>query len=850
MRRLSFTLIALMFCAGVYYYWYTHLLKERHEEEQEEVSKMAPYDYFEMARNYPDFTMDTKAFNKAVGECYADIRKQSKTNPFSAAWTQEGPTNIGGRIVCLAVHPTNSNIIFAGSVYGGIFKSTDGGNNWRPVFDSTAYLSIGCITIDKTNPDIMYAGTGDPSTAFTAFTGNGIYKSTNGGETWNYLGLAQTGVVAKIAIHPTNNQIVFAATMGFLMRRDNNKGLYKSIDGGVTWNSVLYVDNETGAMDVVIHPSNPQIMYATTMRRIRTNKESIVYGNTTGLYKSIDGGNTWGELTSGLPPKPWCKVTVELHPTQTNSLFASVVNQQLQLEGIYKSVNSGSSFQPLNITTIDTNALGGFGWYFSEVRVNPFNANHIFLQGVDLWESLDGGNSWDYGAPEWYKYIVHADKHNLQFLSASAYLLATDGGVYKTTNTGTTWNKLSNFPITQFYHVKVNPWEPGVYYGGAQDQGTSKGNALSMNTWQRVLGGDGFRPEFSNTDQSIMWASTQNGKIYYSTENGINFSLATNGVDDADRKNWDSPYLLSKHNKSAYLGTQYVYLADDYSFPFFLKISPDLTDGNIFGAAFHTISALKQHEAKAQNIYAGTSDGNVWRSTDWGGAWQNITTTLPDRYVTNFATSFLDSNLVYVTHSGYRSDENIPHIHRSKNNGTTWENISGNLPSFAINDVLSFSKNDSILAVATDGGVYITTDAATSWTRMGSNMPVFPVFDLDYDPANYKIIAGTFARSMMSYDVSSLFKKDPDPIGLNENTILAQMKVYPIPVAESVSVELPEPYRYERMAVVNVTGQRMFATNTVSHTQNIQTANWNNGIYFLMVYVEGIKTPIVKKMVK
>lgn len=850
MKRLILTTISLMCCIGIYYYWQTQLLGGREQEEHEGNEKMAPYEYFEMARNYPDFTMDTKAFHKALGECYADMRKQAKANPFSGTWVQEGPTNIGGRIVCLAVHPFNSNILFAGSVYGGIFKSTDGGNSWRPVFDSTAYLSIGCITIDKSHPNIMYAGTGDPSTAFTAFTGNGIYKSTNGGETWSYLGLAQTGVVAKIAVHPTNNQILFAATMGFLMRRDNNKGLYKSTDGGATWNSVLFVDNETGAMDVVIHPANPLLMYATTMRRIRTNKESLVYGNTTSLYKSIDGGNTWGELTNGLPPKPWCKVNIELHPTQSGTLFASVVNRQLQLAGIYKSVNSGGLWQPLNTVDIDTNALGGFGWYFGEIRVNPFNTNHLLLQGVDLWESTNGGNNWGYGAPQWYQYIVHADKHYIHFLSATSYLLATDGGVYKTTDAGTNWTKLSNFPITQFYHVKVNPWEPGIYYGGAQDQGTSKGNAAQMDGWQRVLGGDGFRPEFSNTDQNIIWASTQNGRIYYSTENGINFTSATDGVDETDRKNWDSPYLLSKYNHNAFLGTQYVYKADDYSFPFFQKTSPDLTDGNIFGAAFHTISALKEHECVSNYLYAGTSDGNVWRSTTNGVAWENITSTLPEHYVTNFATSFLDSNLVYVTHSGYRSNENAPHIHRSKNNGTTWESMSGNLPSFAINDVLTFSKNDSIVAVATDGGVYITTDAGTNWSRLGNNMPVFPVFDLDYDSINYKIIAGTFARSMMSYDVSSTFKKDPGPIGLNEDIISTQLRVYPNPVATSMVIQLPDLYKYERMSVVNIKGQRIFATHTVSEKQQVQTADWEDGVYFILVYIEGVKAPVVKKMVK
>jgi photosystem II stability/assembly factor-like uncharacterized protein len=851
MKRLALTLLALVACTTGYYFGYTQFVKEQGEEESEGPEKMAPYDYYEMARNYPDFTMDMKAFNKAISECYADMRRQAKTNPFNADWTQEGPTNIGGRIVCLAVHPSNANILFAGSVYGGIFKSTDGGNNWRPVFDSTAYLSIGCITIDRNNPNTMYAGTGDPSTAFTAFTGNGIYKSTDGGETWNYLGLNQTGVVAKIAVHPTNSQVLFAATMGFLMRRDSNKGLYRSTDGGITWSSVLYVDMETGVMDVVIHPSNPQILYATTMRRIRTNRESPVSGNTTGLYKSIDGGTTWGELTNGLPPKPWCKVNVELHPTQPNTVLASIVNQRLQLEGIFKSTNSGTSWQALNTEDIDTNALGGFGWYFGEVRINPFNVNQMFLQGVDLWESTNNGVNWEYGAPQWFQYVVHADKHDMHFFSANTYLLATDGGVYKTTDAGTTWIKLSNFPITQFYHVNVSPWEPGIYFGGAQDQGTSKGNVAQLDSWERVLGGDGFRMEFSNTDENIMWASTQNGRIYYSTQFGFNFSSATDGVAESDRKNWDSPYLLSKHNRNAFLGTQYVYKADDYSMPFFQAISPDLTDGNIFGASFHTISALKQHEVTSKNVYAGTSDGNVWRSKNEGGTWENITGTLPDRYVTSFATSFLNSNTLYVTHSGYRSDDNMAHIHRSTDNGTTWESIAGNLPSFAINDVLSFSKNDSILAVATDGGVYITTDAGTSWSRVGRNMPVFPVFDLAYDSINYKIVAGTFARSMMSYDVSSLFKKNPDPSGLTEKRVSMGLKIFPNPTVDELTISLPKIQNgYERFAVVNAKGQRLHAMDSPQETNRVQVSGWDDGMYFVLIYVKGISDPIVKKIIK
>lgn len=836
--------------ALVFVVWKQQQTELKNEALESKENKLAPYEFFEMARNYPDFEMNIQAFNTALAQCYQEMRAKAKTLNFGDSWKQEGPNNIGGRINCIAVHPTNNSIILAGSVFGGIFKSSDQGITWKPVFDSTAYLAIASIVYDVTNPNIVYAGTGDPSTAFTAFTGNGIYKSIDGGETWKYLGLKETGIVSKITIDPSDNKIMYAATMGFLMRRDNNKGLYKTIDGGLTWRNILFVDNETGVMDVLINPTTPAILYATTMRRIRTHQETITSGNATAIYKSIDGGNTWAKIITGLPPAPWCKVNIDMHPTQPNTLLASIVNSSWQLEGIFTSTNGGNNWTALNTSSIDENALGGFGWYFGEVRFNQFNTNEIFLQGVDLWKSTNGGNSWSYGAPEWYKYIVHADKHYLHFFSATNYLLATDGGVYQTKDAGNNWVKLSNFPITQFYRVKVNYWEDGTYYGGAQDQGTSKGNASDPNNWTRVLGGDGFRTDFSNDDPLIMYASTQNGRIFYSTFGGINFQLATSGVDATDRKNWDSPYLLSRHNKSVYLGTQFVYRADDYSLPLFDKISPDLTDGNIFGSQFHTISTLFQNNLTKDKLYAGTSDANVWRSIDEGRNWQNITAILPNKYVTSITGSFINEDVIYVSHSGYRSDAYLPHIHRSKNNGDTWEDISGNLPQFAINDVLTFSKNDSIIAVATDGGVYMTMDAGTSWERMGNNMPVFPVFDIDYDSVNAKLIAGTFARSMMSYDLSNIFKKDSIPIGLNEELFLSEMNIYPIPAKTSVTINLPSQYLYERIAIVNTNGQRMHAANRPSNKEQIEIDNWNNGVYFILVYVEGMKSPIVKKMVK
>ncbi len=815
------------------------------DAEMEAANKLAPFEYWEMARNYPDFKMDLQAFNQAVAQCKAGMNALGKSGAFNNAWTLEGPTNIGGRITCVAVSPLNPDIIFVGGAYGGIFKTTDGGAHWRPVFDSTAYLSIACITIDPDSANIMYAGTGDPSTSYTAFTGNGIYKSVDAGETWTYIGLKETGIVSKIVVHPTNNQIMYAATMGFLMRRDLNRGLYKTIDGGQNWTNILSLGNETGVMNVVLDKNSPQVLYATSMRRIRTEKETIVHGMSTAIFKSTNGGNTWDTLRSGLPQGPWCKVNIELSPSNSNILYASIVDTTLQLKGIYKSVNAGNTWQNINPAGLDTNALGAFGWYFGEIRLNPFRNGELFLQGVDLWKSTNNGANWNYGAPRWFTYEVHADKHAMHFYSADHYLVATDGGLYETSDSGQTWAFKATIPITQFYHVGVNYWRPGVYYGGAQDNGTSAGNSNQPDNWERVLGGDGFRMAFSATNPDVIWASIQKGAIYYSTQGGINFSPATNGVDDNDRKNWDSPFLLSKHNTDAFLGTQYLYQTTNYETPYFNKISPDLTDGNIYGEQFHSITTIGQSELSENAIYAGTSDGNVWCSLNKGSNWLNISAGLPDRYVTCVTTSYQNSATVYVSHSGYRSDDYLPHLHRSINTGLSWVDISGNMPAFAINDIQTFNLNDSLIAVASDGGVFITQDAGTTWTRMGNNMPVFPVFDIEFDTLNYKLIAGTFARSMMSYDIKNLFPKRSGVNEVRANEFAVQL--YPNPAGQMLHISMDKSM--SEIKIYSLKGELVKELKTNAREEDLNLEMLDAGIYLLRVKTNTNST-CMKKFVK
>jgi photosystem II stability/assembly factor-like uncharacterized protein len=810
-------------------------LNERTQELKR--NKFAPYEYFQMMRNYPEFNLDEKGFRQALIQLQSK-QQFAKSGELNRSWTIEGPTNIGGCITCVAVHPTDTSIIYLGSVNGGIYKTTNAGATWKPVFDSTAYLSIGSITIDKSNPTIMYAGTGDPNLDFQAFTGNGIYKSMDAGETWTHKGLDSMGIVSKIVIHPTNNQIIYAATMGRPMTRGLNRGLYKSFDGGLTWTHILSLGNETGVMDVIIDKNNPSIIYATGMRRIRTNLESILYGNTTRIYKSIDGGSTWNEISNGLPSGAWCKVNIDMHPTNTNILFACIVDSMnLDFYGIYKTTNGGTSWTKLDTTGLPSSVFAGFGWYFAQIRVNPFNTNELFLQGVDLWHSINGGLNWTMATPPWYTSEVHADKHCMYFFNASQYLLATDGGLYKTPDAGQSWNFISNIPITQFYHVAVNYWN-GNYYGGAQDNGTILGTSSAPNNWQTIFGGDGFKPSFSNKYFDLTYVEVQNGELYYNS--GSSFQKASNGFDSSDVPNWDMPYFLSRYNDNVFAGTQYVYKATDCNNPYFNKISPNLTDGNIYGARFHNISTLCESFVNQNILYAGTSDANVWRSLDGGSIWTNITGNLPNRYVTCVTTSCKNANTVYVSHTGYKYGEYIPHIHKSIDNGTTWTDISGDMPSFAVNTILTFSFDENLLMAGTDGGVFCTKNGGINWTRIGNNMPVFPVFDLANDTIAKKVVAATYARSIMSYDFGL-------PItGLNNLTPqISALNLYPNPAENILQIQNLNSKNCS-ITIYNLKGEVMLDN---IHTDKIDVTNLSVGVYLMSINSGGDK-PIVKKFMK
>lgn len=714
-----------------------------------------PSDHFYMQRAYPDDAFDLKGYEQAIGIArreYATTQPNASRST-SGAWTVQGPGNIGGRINVVEIHPTNNDIIYVGSAAGGVHKTTDGGLTWLPIFDDFAHLAIGEITLDPSNPDIVYVGTGDPNITGFPFIGDGVYKSLDAGQTWNYIGLEDQRIVSKIIVDPTDSLIVYVATMGLPFERNTERGLYKSTDGGMTWTQSLYVSDQSGIIDLIIDPFDANVLYASSWDRIRTNQESLVSGPGAGIWKSTDKGVTWSPLSNGLPPTPQGRIGLTISQQTAGLLYALYVDTNSNVGGVFRSIDAGATWTNES-GDIDPSILGGFGWYFGKIRVNPQNDAELWVLGVDLWRSSNTGSNWLMVGPPWWTYDVHADKHDLQFTSNGDIYLTTDGGLYKSTNNGGTWTDIENIPNTQFYRVAVNPHQPTTYYGGAQDNGSTGGDTSIFNSWPRIFGGDGFQMRFDPTDANIWYAETQRGGLRFSVDGGYSFSSHTQGIASADRRNWDMPFILSSFDPTRqYTGTYRVYRNSTGAGGTWDSLSLDLTDGVIFGNGFHTISTVEESSVDQNILYAGTSDGNVWVSDDFGLNWTEITDTLPDRYVTSIKASQVDDSTAFVTHSGYKYNDFFPHIHKTTDLGATWIDISGDLPPLAINDVYLYPNSDDILFVATDGGVYGTQNGGTTWDRIGNNMPTIPVYDLEIEPTTQTLIAGTHARSIMTYNL-------------------------------------------------------------------------------------------------
>ena len=806
-----------------------------------------------LAKNYPFESFGLQKFKTGMKQA-----KQSMVFARNGKWQQEGPGNIGGRANTIAVNPDNDQELFLGYSLGGIHKSIDGAASWVPVFDNEVTTSISDIAYDHSNTDIIYAGTGDLNITGYPLTGNGIYKSTDGGNSWKQSGLTGAGIISEVSVGKINPNIVYAASMGVPFQIGENRGLYKSLDAGETWEKVLFIDDITGVIDIEVSPLDDNLIYAAAWTRISSYSFNTVQGEETRIYKSSDGGSTWTMMTEGLPAGGLVRPGLAMYPDDPNivySMFSRYVNDDEDLsctggyyiEGIYKTVNGGDTWEALPLLEengYDCSFVGGFSWYFGKIRVNPNNPDDIFVLGVDLLRTRDGV-FWEDATPPWWQYIVHADKHDLLIDNDNIYL-TTDGGAY-TSNLDNTesWEDIEDIISTQFYRIGYNPHDPTNFYGGAQDNGTTAGNVNDVE-WPRLWGGDGFTPQFNPEDSTEYYFETQNGRInrFFVDESGFeDRTVISNSIEDEGRPNWDMPYFLDAADpNTVYAGITKVHRSFGADKDFWIPISQLLVDTfQQTIASSHNISALGQSTVNPNLFYAGTSDGYLWKYESVGTDWKRVGLELPERYYSDVRPSPNNENIVYASITGYEDDDNTPYIYKSIDKGETWFQIAGDMPQIAINDILIPKNQDAdeqTVIVATDAGVYFTNNAGVNWFRLGDNMPIFPVFDLVYNPELDLLAAGTHARGIWTIPMGNIISSLEDIENL-EVAILPNITSRYISVSGTAA-----SYNYK---VYDATGSEVMSGKLIS-SEPLEVSKLQSGYHFILLENNG--KSVTKKFVK
>ena len=792
--------------------------------------KSYPYFDWMIERSFPDEELNYKTYIKAKqAVSKQSLNSVSKAGGFNDAWTTQGPGNIGARVNTVAVNPENPNIIYAGFSGGGIYKTENGGDSWMPIFDENAFLAVGDIQIDPNNTDVIYLATGDPNVSGLPSIGNGLFRSEDAGESWEYMGLEENRILSKIEIHPDNQDILFVASMGLPFTYNTTRGIFRSLDAGKSWEQVLSVSDSTGFTNVIVNPGNPQYVYASSWDRVRSNSVNLASGSDSGIYMSSDGGEQWSRITTGLPIESSSRTGIEVCRDFPNNVYAVVINSDFDLGGIYRSTDFGQSFNEVKIDDLPDNVMGGFGWYFGKLFVNPVNPEHIFILGVDMYETRDGGETWEQSVPNWWTNQVHADKHDLQFTDNGQIYLATDGGIYQRHIDSTSWDDIESIPTTQFYRVAYNPHEPNTYYGGAQDNGTPGGNAENIEAWSRIFGGDGFQMTFNPTDPLHYFVETQRGGISYTIDGGDDYNNGQRGLEGP--RDWDMQYIMSTHDPLIlYTGTDRVFMAtNSYDVEWF-PISEKLTSDMLVGDRDPNITCISESPLAAGVIYVGTNDGQVWGTKNLGASWEFLAADLPLRYVTEIKASPDFEGTAYVSFSGYKDNDNLPRIYKTSDFGENWESISSNLPDIAINDLLIVpGTQDLQLFVATEAGVYGTIDGGLNWDRLGNNMPNVTVYDLEINVENNELIAGTFGRSIMTYPLDGLGEVS------NESINIFEIKVFPNPSSDYLNIDFQNESTANLVKIFDNRGLLKLTKALQGNQERIDISDFPVGTYYLNI---------------
>ena len=699
-----------------------------------------------------------------------------------------GPAFMSGRIADIAIDPTRQNTWYVAVGSGGIFKTVNAGITWEGVFENEGSYSVGSLAIDPNNRNTIWAGSGENVSGRHVGYGDGVYRSRDGGQSWENLGLSNSEHIGMIRIDPRDSDTIFVAAQGPLWSGGGDRGLFKSTDGGANWRKVLGDglgntdddDQYTGVSEVHMDPRNPDVMYAVSWQRLRSVAVVMDGGPGTGIHKSVDGGETWRELTKGLPEESTGKTGVAISPQDPDVLYATIEVSN-RTGGFYRSADGGESWEKRN-----DYISGGTGpHYYQELFASPHAFDRVYQMDVQMHVTNDGGENFENTRHE----TKHSDHHAMAFdLSDPDYLLVgTDGGIYESLDLGKSWRFINNLPITQFYKVAVDYAEPFYnVYGGTQDNNSQGGPSRTNNNagirqsdWFVTMFGDGHQSAVDPNNPDIIYAQWQQGNLTRfdrKTGEAVYIRPQAGEGEEPDRYNWDSPILISPHDsKTLYFATQRVWKSDDYG-DSWTAISGDLTRDEdrvrqpIMGrtwsydsawdiyamSMFNTVTSLSESPLVAGLVYAGTDDGLIQVTEDNGQSWRQIDNLpgVPDRFFVNDIKADLhDPDTVYVVVDDHKSGDFAPYILKSTNRGRSWRSISNDLPErHVLWRVVQDHVKPGLMFLGTEFGVFFTVNGGGNWTKLKGGAPNIPFRDLVIQTRENDLVGATFGRSFYVLD--------------------------------------------------------------------------------------------------
>lgn len=709
-----------------------------------------------------------------------------------------GPALTAGRIADIAVNPNNSSEYYIAVASGGVWKTTNSGTTYEPIFDGEGSYSIGCITIDPTNEHTIWVGSGENNNQRSVACGDGVYKSMDSGKSWKNMGLKNSEHIGRIVVDPNNPNNVFVAAYGPLWKEGGDRGLYKTSDGGENWELILKTDEHTGVNEVWMDPRNSNVLYATTHQRRRHVFTYVGGGDGSGIHKSTDGGKSWVELKNGLPANMG-RIGMLVSPVNPDYIYA-IIEAENDKGGFFKSVDRGASW-------VKMSSYSTSGNYYQELVADPIDVDKVFAMDTWLHHTNDGGKTF---VPTGEK-SKHVDNHCMWIdpVNTKHWIIGCDGGLYETWDHAETWQFKPNLPITQFYKVAVDNEEPFYYiYGGTQDNNSLGGPSRTINNhgimnqdWVITNGGDGFESAIDPIDPNIVYAQSQYGYLVrYDKVSGENFGIkpmARSG-EKALRWNWDAPLLISPHNhKRLYFAANKLFRSDDRG-DSWSEVSPDLTrqlDRNtlkVMGqvqsidavmknqstTVFGNIVALDESPLQENLLYVGTDDGLIQVTEDAGKNWRKISSFsgVPEMtYVNAIVCSQFDASTVYAVFNNHKQGDFKPYVLKSTDKGVTWNHIEANLPEKgSVYDIVEDHINKNLLFVGTEFGVFFSINGGEEWVQLKGNLPTIAFRDLEIQKRENDLVLASFGRGFYILDDYSVLRE------INPKIIKEKAHIFPI----------------------------------------------------------------------